>query len=157
KFSGSINHCVDRNHNGKIDTSVDANNDGIIDTFDAKEFFGQNDECILTTIPIPAANTPNTIPRGVAIDRHGNVWVSHFNTGLVPRSNPAEPLALEASVQLPGGNPYSLATGGQYLFIGISGGSVAYRIDIDSLKIDTINPCGNYYGALIAHPSGNYA
>ncbi len=156
KFSGDISHCVDRNHNGKIDTSVDANGDGVINTFDPAEFFGQNDECILTTIPIPAPNTPNTIPRGVAIDRNGKVWVSHFNTGLVQRFNPAEPLALEANVQV-SGNPYSLSTGGQWLFVGNSGGGFATRINIDTLQVQQLNGCPAFYGSLAAHPSGDKA
>ncbi|MSP58802.1 MAG: hypothetical protein EXR72_00400 [Myxococcales bacterium] len=155
KFSGLVEHCIDRNHNGKIDTSVDANNDGIIDTNNGAEYFGQNDECILTTIKIGAVGAT---PRGVAVDRNGKVWVSENQCVTPPcklyRFNPAEPVALEKTVSVDG-NPYSMASGGQYVFYGHNGGGITGRIDIDTLAVEYIKNCPAFYGALVAHPNGN--
>ncbi|MSP58803.1 MAG: hypothetical protein EXR72_00405 [Myxococcales bacterium] len=151
KFSGFLEHCIDRNHNGKIDTSIDANNNGIINTFDGGEYFGQNDECILTTIKI---GNPGAIPRGVAVDRNGKIWVSAHATGKIYRFNPAEPVALEKEIQV-NGSPYSMASGGQYAFYGPSGGGFAARINIDTFQVEYVNGCPAFYGALVAHPSGD--
>ena len=94
--------------------AMDQNNDGQISVVGgAGEYFGQNDECILTTIPIGPSNV---YPRGVAIDKKGKVWASTWSDGKVYRYNPNEPVALEATLTV-GGNPYSLATGGDYLFV----------------------------------------
>lgn len=151
KFSGNLAHCIDRNNNGIIDTSFDKNLDGIIDvTPAAGEYFGQNDECILTTIPIGPVNA---LPRGVAVDKRGKIWVSTFNDGKVYRYNPNEPVALEATVNV-GGNPYSMATGGDYVFISKSGGPTT-RVHITTLAVSSV-PCPGTYG-VVADPSGNVA
>ena len=153
KFSGYLEHCIDRNHNGVIDTSKDANGDGLINTFDPQEYFGQNDECILTTIKIgPVGATP----RGVAVDRNGKIWVCENQCVggqcRIYRFNPNEPVALEATVSVQG-NPYSLASGGQYIYAGNSGGGIATRINIETLQVEYVNGCPGYYGALVAHPT----
>jgi hypothetical protein len=158
KFSGDVNHCIDRNHNGKIDTSNDANNDGIINTFDPLEFFGQNDECILTTIP--AGLPGNGTLRSIAVDRNGKVWTAQNSCTQPPckvyRYNPAEPVTLEATIGV-NGTPYSMAAGGQYVFIGQSGGGFSTRINIDTLQVEYLNGCPAYYGAVVADPAGKYA
>ncbi|MBI5546535.1 MAG: hypothetical protein HY901_21855, partial [Deltaproteobacteria bacterium] len=149
KLSGDLAHCIDRNNNGVIDTSHDANNDGQISVVAGSgEYFGQNDECILTTIRIGPSNV---YPRGVAIDKYGKVWVSTHNDGKLYRYNPVEPVALEATVTV-GGYPYSLATGGDYVFVSSSSGQVS-RVHITTLAVQT-NPCASTYG-VVADPSGN--
>lgn len=165
KFSGNIAHCIDRNNNGVIDTSKDVNNDGVIDmvaTGAAQEYFGQNDECILTTLPVGGNNA---YPRGVAVDRWGKIWVSTFNEGKVYRYNPNDPVTLEA-VYTTGGNPYSLATGGDYLFVsnaaGVPNGSggttyvgPVYRVNVLTGAVDTA-PCTGTYG-VVGDPGGTIA
>jgi len=150
KFSGDLAHCIDRNNNGVIDTSKDMNNDGIINPDDPTEFFGQNDECILTTIPV---GPTNMWPRGVAVDRRGKIWVGTHQDGKIYRYNPDEPVALEATVTV-GGNPYSLATGGGYVFVSSSSGGTR-RVNIDTLQVQTVN-CPGTYG-IVASPDGNSA
>jgi hypothetical protein len=98
KFSGTIDHCIDRNGNGVIDTSSDVNGDGIVNPQDPAEYFGQNDECILATIPLGGHNH---VPRGVAVDKKGKIWASTYNGRQVFRFNPNEPVALEATINLP--------------------------------------------------------
>jgi streptogramin lyase len=154
KFSGNIAHCIDRNNDGKIQTSSDVNGDGIIDmsaTGAAQEYFGQNDECILTTIPVGAVNA---IPRGVAVDKWGKIWVSTYNEGKLYRYNPNDPVTLEATVSI-GANPYSLATGGDYLFASVNGSGRTTRVHITNLTQSTV-PCPNTYG-VVADPAGNVA
>ncbi len=150
KFSGDIAHCIDRNNNGKIDTSTDVNNDGIIDVGNGAEYFGQNDECILTTVTVGGYGQ---IPRGVVIDKKGRVWASTHNDGMLYRFNPNEPVALEKSVSV-GGNPYSLGSGGDYVFVSNSAGQTA-RVHIDTGAVDYA-PCPGTYG-VVGDPSGNYA
>lgn len=127
KFSGDINHCIDRNNNGMIETSRDANGDGIVDPLlkpgavpDAQvEYYGQADECILTTIKI---GTPGGIPRAVAVDKKGKIWVGTYGQGTVYRFNPNEPVALEQTRTFRGaGYPYdayfySAATADDYVY-----------------------------------------
>ncbi|HEY3444872.1 MAG TPA: hypothetical protein VGK67_00855 [Myxococcales bacterium] len=158
KFSGNLAHCIDRNNNGVIDTSFDKNNDGLVDvTPTAGEYFGQNDECILTTIKIGGMNA---LPRGVAIDKYGKVWVATYNEGKLYRFNPDEPVTLEATVTLPAGaNPYSLATGGDYVFVSNRGSGGAMRVHVTTLAVQAIAACagGGYSYGVVADPSGNVA
>jgi MYXO-CTERM domain-containing protein len=155
KFSGSTANCIDRNNNGKIDTSTDVNGDGTIDmqaTGAAQEYFGQSDECILTTIPVGVANA---LPRGVAVDRWGKIWVGTHNEGKVYRFNPNDPVTLELVVTT-GGNPYSMATGGDYLFVSNSNGAgPVYRVNVLTGAVDTA-PCGGTYG-VVGDPGGTIA
>ncbi|MFO0758378.1 MAG: hypothetical protein U0359_17940 [Byssovorax sp.] len=155
KFSGNIAHCIDRNNNGVIDTSHDVNGDGLIDVNPAAgEYFGQNDECILTTIPI---GPNNVYPRGVAVDKYGKIWVSTWVDGKIYRYNPNEPVALEATVNV-GGNPYSLASGGDYVFISKSGGPTT-RVNITTLAQSSVNNgcAGQGTYGVVADPAGTTA
>ena len=154
KYSGDLSHCIDRNNNGKIDTSVDANGDGRIDPDDPKEFFGQADECILTTIPVGANNH---WPRGVAVDKNGKVWAGTFNGQQLFRYNPAEPVTLEATVSVAsfGANPYSLATGGDWVYAAGAGGPMV-RVNINTLQAESIASCKGCYG-IVADPGGDVA
>ena len=153
KFSGDIQHCIDRNNNGVIDTSFDANNDGQISVVaGAGEYFGQNDECILTTVKIGAVNQ---WPRGVAVDKRGKIWVATHNDGKVYRFNPNEPVNLETTITV-GGNPYSLATGGDYLFVSSSSANQTKRVHITNGTVQTLAcPAGTY--GVVGDPGGNIA
>lgn len=157
KFTTDLTHCLDRNNNGKIDTSSDANGDGIVNPDDPAEYFGQNDECILTTIPIGAVGD---MPRGVAVDKKGKIWASTWQGQKLYRYNPNEPVALEATVDLttiPGlgaARPYSMASGKDYIFVSNSSGATI-RVHIDTLAVDTA-PCGGTYG-IVGDPSGQWA
>jgi MYXO-CTERM domain-containing protein len=155
KFSGDLAHCIDRNNNGVINTSFDANNDGQISVVPAAgEYFGQNDECILTTIKIGPVNV---YPRGVAVDKRGKIWVSTHNDGKVYRYNPNEPVNLEATVTT-GGNPYSLATGKDYLFVSSSSGNLVRRVHITTLAQSSVTCAGlaGTYG-VVGDPGGDIA
>jgi hypothetical protein len=162
KFAGNITHCIDRNNNGVIDTSADLNGDGIIDITPSKgEYLGQNDECILNTIPIG----PNDEwPRGVAVDKYGKIWACTFEDGMLYRYNPNEPIALEATINLNAlgqTHPYSLSTGGDYIFVSNNGGAGGTRrVNITTLAVDAA-PCANTPGAttygIAADPGGQVA
>ncbi|MBK8258486.1 MAG: hypothetical protein IPK82_38235 [Polyangiaceae bacterium] len=157
KFSGDLAHCIDRNNNGVIDTSFDANNDGQISVVaGAGEYFGQNDECILTTVKIGPSNM---WPRGVAVDKRGKIWASTFNDGKIYRFNPNEPVNIETSVTITGANPYSLATGGDWLYVSNRGSGGVRRVHITNLTVQANNVCGggaNKYG-VVAHPTQDIA
>jgi MYXO-CTERM domain-containing protein len=153
KFSGNLAHCIDRNNNGVIDTSFDANNDGQISVVaGAGEYFGQNDECILTTIKI---GPNNVYPRGVAVDKRGKIWASTWVDGKIYRINPNEPVAIEASTTV-GGNPYSLASGKDYIFVSNSSASGTRRVHIQTLAVQTLAACPGTYG-VVGDPGGDIA
>ncbi|MBI5533362.1 MAG: hypothetical protein HY898_11635 [Deltaproteobacteria bacterium] len=153
KFAGNLAHCIDRNNNGIIDTSFDANNDGQISVVGgAGEYFGQNDECVINTIKIG----PNNVwPRGVAVDKRGKIWASTWQDGKVYRINPNDPVAIEATVTV-GGNPYSLATGNDYLFVSNSSAGGAKRVHITTLAVQNLAACPGTYG-VVADPGGDIA
>ncbi|MBI5534201.1 MAG: hypothetical protein HY898_15870, partial [Deltaproteobacteria bacterium] len=155
KFSGNIGHCIDRNNNGVIDTSRDANNDGIVNPNDPAEYFGQNDECILTTIPVGAVGD---CPRSVAVDKKGKIWVGTCCGGFkIYRFNPNEPVALEATIQMPSGScMYSAASGGDYVFFSNRAAASTIRVNIDTLQVQNA-PCGTETYGVVADPGGGWA
>ena len=164
KFTTNKQHCIDRNGDGVIQTSVDANGDGVINPDDPKEYFGQGDECILNTISIGANKD---LPRAVAVDKKGKIWVSTWSGQKVYRINPNDPIAIELTIDLKafpataGVNPYSMASGGNYIFVSNSSGATV-RINIDYEKNpaapDAIMtaPCAGTYG-VVGDPSGGWA
>ena len=179
-------HCIDRNNNGVIDTSHDANGDGIIDPYLTPalgtpaaqvEYYGQADECILATIPVGAVGD---IPRAVAVDRKGKIWVATHTGHTLYRFNPNEPVALEVSRLFTpaGGSPafgitawfYSAATADQYVYLtsnqdwaGTSGGGRIIRVNIDDINDASYvtctggsGTCGSVYG-IVAVPGTHQA
>jgi hypothetical protein len=72
KIAGLEADCVDRNGNGSIDTSQDLDADGVIERSVPGEFLGQDDECLLWTVDVGGIGS---VPRAVALDMSGNVWV----------------------------------------------------------------------------------
>lgn len=72
KIAGFEEDCVDRDGDGAIDTSRDLDGDGVIERSVRGEFLGQADECILWTVDVGGYDD---IPRAVAIDAEGHVWV----------------------------------------------------------------------------------
>ncbi|MBI4957794.1 MAG: hypothetical protein HY908_37655 [Myxococcales bacterium] len=183
KFSGNLAHCIDRNNNGVIDTSHDANGDGIVDPYKTPalgtpaaevEYYAQADECILTTIPVGAVGD---IPRAVAVDREGKIWVANWQGHTVYRFNPNEPVALETSrVFTPAfGWPttawfYSAATADDYIYLtsnpgwsGVGNTGQIIRIHINNIaQADSVTcgggvgTCGSVYG-LVAIPGTHKA
>ncbi|HJL31785.1 MAG TPA: MopE-related protein, partial [Polyangiaceae bacterium LLY-WYZ-15_(1-7)] len=86
KIAGREEDCIDRNGNGRIDTSRDLDADGVIDR-DGREYLGQADECILWTADVGGRNG---IPRALAIDAEGFVWVGLNGTFRVLRLDPSD-------------------------------------------------------------------
>jgi hypothetical protein len=72
KIANFEEDCVDRDGDGTIDTSRDADGDGRIDRGDPAEYVGESDECILWTVDV---GPDGGIPRAVAIDAGGSVWI----------------------------------------------------------------------------------
>jgi streptogramin lyase len=179
KFSGDIAHCIDRNNDGVIQTSRDVNGDHIVDPYrrpglvpaDQVEYYGQDDECILTTIKIGAVGD---IPRAVAVDKKGKIWVGTWQGHTVYRFNPNEPVALEASrvITTAEGYPfdaffYSAATADDYIYFTsnpnwqASGVGRVVRINIDNLNDAQYVTCsggsgGSVYG-IVAVPGTHKA
>ena len=185
KFSGNLSHCIDRNNNGVIDTSSDTNGDGIIDPYKTPalgtpaaqvEYHAQSDECILTTIPIGAVGD---IPRAVAVDRAGKIWVATWRGHRLYRFNPNEPVALEASrLFTSAGSPsvpytasfYSAATADDYIYLtsntnweNTPGTGRVIRVNINDInQADSVvcgaagQTCGAVYG-IVAIPGTHKA
>jgi streptogramin lyase len=97
KIAGLESDCVDRNGNGVIDTSRDMDGDGVIERDVRGEFLGQMDECLLWTVNVGAVNG---IPRAIAIDGGGNVWVGLNGAGDAVQLDPNDGSVLR-TVQLP--------------------------------------------------------
>ncbi|MCA9608063.1 MAG: hypothetical protein KC619_20785, partial [Myxococcales bacterium] len=85
KIAGLEADCIDRNGNGRIDTSRDLDGDGIIERSVPGEFLGQRDECILWTVDVGGVNG---VPRAIAVDAAGTVWVGLHDEGTVVQLDP---------------------------------------------------------------------
>ncbi len=179
KFSGNLAHCIDRNNNGKIETSSDVNGDHIVDPYknpnlvpaNQVEYYGQDDECILTTIKI---GSPGHVPRAIAVDKRGKIWVGTWSGRTVYRFNPNEPVALEDSRTFSVNNPfpfdarfYSAATADDYIYFAAnynwaaSGIGRVIRINIENLNQADYVTCsggggGSVYG-IVAVPGTHQA
>ena len=93
KIAALTRDCVDVDGDGVIRTSRDVNNNGVIDQADPNEYLGENDECILWTkkptvwgpFEGHADGDPEPtgegyfLPRALAIDADGDVWVGAYN------------------------------------------------------------------------------
>jgi hypothetical protein len=140
KIAGSKGACVDKNNNGKIDTSTDANDDGVIDIADPAEYFGQDDECILWTIPIGAVNS---LPRALTLDGKGTAWVGTYSTKKAYQVDLlSDPPEIIKEINLPS-SPYGFALWGDYLYSSALGQPVM-RVDLKDDSIVTMTAPGNY-------------
>lgn len=102
KIAGLEADCVDRNGNGVIDTSRDRDGDGVIERSVRNEFLGQNDECILWTVNVGGVGA---VPRAIAIDAGGTVWVGLHDEGTVVQLDPTDGRVLR-TVTLPRTGPF---------------------------------------------------
>ncbi len=90
KIANLERDCVDINNNGVIETSGDYNDNGVIDmnvgAGEAKEYWGEDDECILWTRKPSKYEDGSTesrgegyyLPRALAIDADGDIWLGNF-------------------------------------------------------------------------------
>ncbi len=141
KIAGSIGSCIDRNGNGMIETSTDANADGIINHTDPAEFFGQNDECILWSLPVAE---PNALLRALTLDGKGNAYVGTYNTKKGYKIDvTTTPPKITATFNLPS-TAYGFVVRGDYLYSSALGQPVM-RIDLaNNYTAKTMNAPGNY-------------
>lgn len=123
KIAANPAACIDRNGNGVIDTSRDVNGDGLVAT-SSDEFLGQNDECIVTTIPVGLSGF---YLQAVAVDRDGNVWVGAYNAKTAYQIDPATG-SIVRSVTVPV-NPYGFTVRDNYLYVAGYSSGVA-RVDL---------------------------
>ncbi len=105
KIAHELEDCIDRNGNGRIDTSSDRNADGRIS---ADEFLGQEDECLLWTVDV--GGIPS-IPRAIAIDRAGTVWVGLFGERAFVQLDPETGETIRRIGLFGGVQPYGAAIG----------------------------------------------
>ncbi|MCB9597504.1 MAG: hypothetical protein H6719_32585 [Sandaracinaceae bacterium] len=101
KIAGLEADCIDRNGNGRIDTSRDLDGDGVIERSVRGEFLGQSDECVLWTVNVGGAGG---VPRAIAIDAAGTVWVGLHDEGTVYQLDPNDGRILR-TVTLPRTGP----------------------------------------------------
>jgi streptogramin lyase len=108
KIAGDETDCVDRNRDGDIDTSRDSNGNGRIDRA-AGEFLGQADECILWTVDVGGINA---VPRSLAIDADGDVWVGLHEEQRVLELDPGDGSVMRSIRVGPDLRPYGAAITG---------------------------------------------
>lgn len=150
KIAASITDCVDRNLNGVIDTSADLNADGLISVLPADgEYLGQADECILTTIQIGAVGD---VPRAVAVDRYGQVWVGTFHGRKLYRIEPVPPYTVSAPLPV-NTAVYALAAAEDWVYLAHSGNYAVYRVNVLTDVVEVLD-CPGWYGTygVVAEP-----
>lgn len=103
KIAGLESDCIDRNGNGVIDTSRDMDGDGRIEQSVPGEYLGQADECLLWTVDVGPVNG---VPRAVAVDSSGTVWVGLHDANQAVQLNPADGSVMR-TVNLPRTGPFS--------------------------------------------------
>lgn len=164
KYANAEADCPDLNNNGMVDTSYDANNDGYIDVYDANEFLGAADECILWSVPVGGNNG---VPRALAVDSgsvpdygsYGNVWVGLYNEQRAVQLNGDNGDEV-ASVNLSNGNgivhPYGAAVDamGFAWFTSIDDGTLAKVDTIGANLVEVYNAqqgtgCAGAYGIAV--------
>lgn len=153
KIAGDPTHCLDRNNNGVIDSSLDANNDGQASVVTgAGEYFGQNDECVLSTVSV---GPNNIVPRGITVDRRGKVWVATHNDGKIHRFGSGDPSTIEATLTV-GGNPFALSAAREYVFVAKSSGNAVQRVHATALTVQSLT-CAGLAGvhSVVADPAGD--
>jgi hypothetical protein len=155
KIAGDMSDCIDRNGNGRIETSRDVDGDGVIEADVTGEYLGQADECILWTVNVGG---PDSIPRAVAIDADGFVWVGLYQEFRVVQLEPADG-ARRRTVNLFRRNfrPYGAAIGGdgtvwftesftgRVLGINAASGSVTH----ETMAFSESTSCSGSYGIAI--------
>lgn len=108
KIAGDEADCIDRDGDGVIDTSRDLDGNGRIDR-DRGEFLGQEDECILWTVDVGGIGA---VPRSLAIDMDGDVWVGLHEEQRVLELDPDDGSVLRSIDVGPEFRPYGAAITG---------------------------------------------
>lgn len=140
KIAGDASRCVDRNGNGVIDTSVDADQDGIIDVNDPAEYRGQNDECVLYSMPIGGNNG---VPRAITLDGQGFAYVGTYTDKKAFKLDVTQsPAKLVKTIALPS-TPYGFVVRGNYLYSSGKDEPVM-RVDLTDNTVKTMNAPWNY-------------
>ncbi|MCA9612676.1 MAG: hypothetical protein KC586_07945, partial [Myxococcales bacterium] len=155
KIAGREEDCVDRNRNGRIDTSRDQNANGVIDRSVAGEYVGQDDECILWTVDVGAEQG---IPRAIAIDARGDVWVGLYGEQRILRLRPSDGrVTRNLSVFREEFRPYGAAIGsdgilwmtepfsGRIMGIDTVSGAIRY----DTRVLSSATGCNGSYGIAV--------
>ncbi len=127
KIAGFESDCIDRDGDGTIDTSHDLDGDAVIERSVPGEFLGQADECLLWTVDVGAVDG---VPRAIAIDAAGTVWVGLHNERRLVQLHPSDGRVLR-TIDLPGGSlggfqPYGAAAdgAGRVWFVSAGTGSI---------------------------------
>ncbi|MFI5309135.1 MAG: hypothetical protein ACHQ53_17395, partial [Polyangiales bacterium] len=85
--------------------SRDLNGNGQIDSYVDGEFLGQLDECLLWTVNVGSVGG---VPRAVAVDADGSVWVGLHGESRVVQLDPSDGHVLQ-EIAVPGFRPYGAA------------------------------------------------
>lgn len=157
KIAGFEEDCIDRDGDGTIDTSHDVDGDGVIERTVPGEFLGQADECILWTVDVGRVDG---IPRAVAIDAEGHVWVGLHAAREAWELDPTDGHVLRV-VRFPGGGlvpfaPYGAAIDGSNRVWFVAAGTgriVAVNAVTGALIDDTTavsrDDCSGSYGLAV--------
>lgn len=132
KIAGFEDDCIDRNGDGELQTSRDVDGNGQIDPHVKGEFFGQDDECLLWTVD---TGSPNGIPRALAVDGNGTVWVGLHGESRVLQLDPSDGHTLR-SLSVPGFHPYGAALDqhGRVWFVEVGSGAII-SVDVETGKL----------------------
>ena len=124
KIANNRGDCIDRNGNGTIETSSDADNDGAVEIIPT-EFFEQNDECIIKSIPVAGIDH---LLRALAIDGDGDLWVGTYQHGPAAYEIDGVTGALKRTIPL-STSAYGFVVRGNFLYHASLGQAVE-RIDL---------------------------
>lgn len=143
---------IDRNGNGKIDTSTDLNGNGVIDANEILPW--GKDEAILANTAV--GNSKDCIPRALAIDKKGRIWVGLYNERRFVALNPSDGKYTGVSVNV-NYTPYGAAIDNNgFLWASGRGGSSTFIDKVDTNKdtfIGSYNIGANPYG-IVADKQG---
>ncbi len=138
---------IDKNGNGKIDTSTDLNGNGVIDSNEILPW--GKDEAILANTSV--GNSINCIPRALAIDKKGLIWVGLYNEKRFVALNPDDGSFTGVSVNVYA-TPYG-ATIDKDGFLWTSGrgsGNVIDKIDTNkNIFVGTYDIGATPYGIVV--------
>lgn len=143
---------TDLNGNGTIDTSRDLDNNGVISGSEILPW-GQDEAILANTL---CGNNVNSLPRSLAIDSNGFIWVGLYNMSKYIVLNPnGSPTGREVAVPNPPGTYGAAIDSAGFLYSSNLSGNRIDKINTNTDTLVTSYPVGDVTYGIVVDREGN--